>query len=114
METNTTLVCTDTTVRGAVTINWTVKPYSAHEWKLILSANERKEFFGEAWKTSMRLQDTNFKHTGVFSLVLSPTMGDSGLYSCMIQQTDRSPKKRIILLAILKGWKNLRFTQIIL
>ncbi|KAG7216952.1 hypothetical protein INR49_001606 [Caranx melampygus] len=98
---NTTLVCTDTTVRGAVTINWKVKSHNAREWKLVLTANERKQFSGGALKKSMRLKDSNFKHTGVFSLVLSPTMEDSGLYSCMIQQKEKSPKEKIILLAIL-------------
>lgn len=104
---NTTLVCTDTTVRGAVTINWWVKSHHAHEWKMVLTATERKEFSGSALKESMHLKDSNFPHTGVFSLVLSPTTEDSGLYLCVIQQTEKSRKERIILLAILTGWKKI-------
>nr|XP_043889443.1 g6f-like isoform X2 [Solea senegalensis] len=97
-----TLVCTDTTVRGAVSINWMVKSlHGASEWKLVLSANERKEFSGGASKASMRLTDPNFQDTGVFSLMFSPKMEDGGLYSCLIKQQERKLKERIILLAIL-------------
>ncbi|XP_058503395.1 g6f-like [Solea solea] len=97
-----TLVCTDTTMRGAVSINWMVKSlHGAREWKLVLSANERKEFSGGASKASMRLTDPNFQDTGVFSLMFSPKMEDGGLYSCLIKQQERKLKERIILLAIL-------------
>ncbi|KAF7670161.1 hypothetical protein LDENG_00049690 [Lucifuga dentata] len=96
----TTLVCTDTTVRGAVAINWMMKSLGADEWKLVLSANERKEFSGDASKGSMRLTDPNFQDTGVFSLFFLPKMEDQGLYSCLIKQ-ERKLKERIILLAIL-------------
>ncbi|XP_041797915.1 g6f-like isoform X2 [Chelmon rostratus] len=98
---STTLICNDTTVRGAVAINWMVKPVGADEWKLVLSASERKEFSGGASKASMRLTDPNFQDTGVFSLFFLPKMEDSGLYSCLIKQRDRKLKERIILLAIL-------------
>ncbi|XP_076593329.1 g6f-like [Chaetodon auriga] len=96
-----TLICNDTTVRGAVTINWMVKPLGADEWQLVLSASERKEFSGGASKASMRLTDPNFQDTGVFSLFFLPKMEDSGLYSCLIKQQERKLKERIILLAIL-------------
>jgi len=99
----TTLVCTDTTVRGAVAINWMVK--SLDEWKLVLSASESKKFSGGASKASMRLTDPNFQDTGVFSLFLVPRMEDSGLYSCLIKQQERKLKEKIILLAILTGRK---------
>ncbi|XP_034409695.1 g6f-like isoform X2 [Cyclopterus lumpus] len=95
----TTLVCTDTTMRGAVAINWMVK--SLDEWKLVLSASESKKFSGGASKASMRLTDPNFQDTGVFSLFLVPRMEDSGLYSCLIKQQERKLKEKIILLAIL-------------
>lgn len=98
---STTLICNDTTVRGAITINWMVKPLGADEWKLVLSASERKEFSGGASKASMRLTDPNFQHTGVFSLFFLPKVEDSGLYSCLIKQRERKLKERIILLAIL-------------
>ncbi|XP_078108682.1 g6f-like isoform X2 [Sander vitreus] len=97
----TTLVCTDATVRGAVAINWMVKPLGVDEWKLVLSANEREEFSGRASKASMRLTDPNFKDTGVFSLFFLPRMEDSGLYSCLIKQHERKLSEKIILLAIL-------------
>ncbi|XP_054477595.1 g6f-like isoform X2 [Anoplopoma fimbria] len=97
----TTLVCTDRTVRGAVAINWMVKSLSMDEWKLVLSANEGKEFSGGASKASMRLIDPNFQDTGVFSLFLLPRVEDGGLYSCQIQQQKRKLKEKIILLAIL-------------
>uniref|UniRef100_A0A3B4UMA0 Uncharacterized LOC111230066 n=1 Tax=Seriola dumerili TaxID=41447 RepID=A0A3B4UMA0_SERDU len=97
----TTLVCTDSTVRNAVTINWKVKSHGAHEWKLVLSANARMNLSGNASKESMRLKDSNFQDSGVFSLVLSPKMEDSGLYICIIQQ-EKIQKQRIILLATLK------------
>ncbi|XP_051262044.1 g6f-like isoform X1 [Dicentrarchus labrax] len=97
----TTLVCTDTTVRGDVAINWKVQSLGADEWKLVLSASERKEFSGGASKASMRLIDPNFQDTGVFSLFFLPSMEDSGLYSCLIKQQGRTLKERIILLAIL-------------
>uniref|UniRef100_A0A3B4YRC3 Uncharacterized LOC111672487 n=1 Tax=Seriola lalandi dorsalis TaxID=1841481 RepID=A0A3B4YRC3_SERLL len=96
----TTLVCTDSTVRNAVTINWKVKSHGAHEWKLVLSANAMMNLSGNASKESMRLKDSNFQDTGVFSLVLSPKMEDSGLYICMIKQQEIQ-KQRIILLATL-------------
>lgn len=101
----TTLVCTDTNVRGAVDINWMVKPVGVKEWKLVLSANERKEFSGGASKASMRLTDPNFQDTGVFSLFFLPTAEDSGLYSCLIKQQERKLKEKIILLAVLTGRK---------
>ncbi|XP_070768637.1 g6f-like [Enoplosus armatus] len=97
----TTLLCTDTTVRGAVSINWMVMSLGADEWKLVLSASERKEFSGGASKASMRMTDPNFQDTGVFSLFFLPKMEDSGLYSCRIKQQERRLKQRIILLAIL-------------
>ncbi|XP_035528523.1 g6f-like [Morone saxatilis] len=97
----TTLFCTDTTVRGDVAINWKVQSLGADEWKLVLSANERKEFSGGASKASMRLIDPNFQDTGVFSLFFLPSMEDSGLYSCLVKQQERKLKERIILLAIL-------------
>ncbi|XP_075965740.1 g6f-like [Anarhichas minor] len=96
----TTLGCTDATMRGAVTINWKVKSVGVDEWKLLLSANEKKKFSGGASKTSMRLTDPDFQDTGVFSLFLVPRMEDSGLYSCSIKQHERELEK-IILLAIL-------------
>ncbi|KAI3361179.1 hypothetical protein L3Q82_013372, partial [Scortum barcoo] len=97
----TTLFCIDATVRGATAINWMVKPLGAKEWKLALSANEKNEFSGGAWKASMRLTDPNFQDTGVFSLFLQPNIEDSGHYSCRIKQQERELKERNILLAIL-------------
>ncbi|XP_062421631.1 g6f-like [Pungitius pungitius] len=98
----TTLVCTDTSVSGAVAINWRVKSLGVDEWKLVLSASENKKFSGGASKASMKLIDPNFQHTGVFSLFLLPTTKDSGLYSCLIKQRERKEKEKIILLAVLK------------
>ncbi|KAM9353502.1 g6f-like [Symphorus nematophorus] len=98
----TTLICTYSSVRGAVAINWMVKSVGADEWKLVLSASERKEFSGGASKASMRLTDPNFQDTGVFSLSFLPKIEDSGFYSCLIKQQERKLKERIILLAILK------------
>ncbi|XP_074509331.1 g6f-like isoform X1 [Sebastes fasciatus] len=97
----TTLVCTDATVRGAVAINWKVKSPGVDQWKLVLSANERKEFSGGASKASTRLTDPNFQDTGVFSLFFLPGVEDNGLYSCLIKQQERELKEKIILLAIL-------------
>ncbi|XP_028436788.1 g6f-like [Perca flavescens] len=97
----TTLVCTDATVRGAVAINWMVKPLGVDEWKLVLSASEREEFSGHASKASMRLTDPNFKDTGVFSLFFIPRKEDGALYSCLIKQHERKLSEKIILLAIL-------------
>ncbi len=102
----TILICTDTAVRGAIAINWKVKSLGADEWKLALSANERKEFSGVASKASMRLTDPNFQKTGVFSLFFLPEVEDSGYYSCLIKQQERNLKKKIILLAVLTGKKN--------
>ncbi|XP_040900164.1 g6f-like isoform X1 [Toxotes jaculatrix] len=98
---STTLVCTDTTVRGAVAINWMVKSHDKNDWKLVLSASEGKEFSGGASKASMRLTDPNFQDTGVFSLSFAPNKEDSGLYSCLIKQQEKQLKTRIILLAVL-------------
>ncbi|XP_056901988.1 g6f-like isoform X2 [Takifugu flavidus] len=97
----TTLICTDTTVRNGVTINWKVKTIGADEWKLVLSASKTKELFGSASKASMRLIDPNFQNTGNFSLFFIPKVEDCGLYSCMIEQPERIPKETVILLAIL-------------
>lgn len=100
--TRTTLVCTDTTVNGAVTINWKVTPLDAKEPKLVLSASKTNNISGGAFKPSMQLTDPNFHDTGVFSLALIPKPEDIGLYSCLIKQ-DRVEKERKILLAILTG-----------
>ncbi|XP_029694558.1 g6f-like isoform X1 [Takifugu rubripes] len=97
----TTLICTDTTVRNGVTINWKVKTIGVDEWKLLLSASKTKEFFGSASKASMRLIDPNFQNTGNFSLFFIPKVEDCGLYSCMIEQPERIPKETVIHLAIL-------------
>lgn len=101
----TTLVCTDRTVRGAVSIKWKVKSHGADEWKLILSASEKKTSYYSVTEESMRQTDLNFRE-GVFSLVFFPKMEDGGLYSCLIEQQERNMKKmKIILLAILTGRK---------
>lgn len=99
----TTLHCNDTTVKGAVSISWTMKSVGADEWKLVHSANERKDFSGSASKASMRLTDPNFKDTGVFSLFFLPKTEDSGFYSCLIMQQEKKYMEKIILLAILTG-----------
>lgn len=99
----TTLVCNDTTVSDAVTINWRVKSLGADEWKLVLVARKTDRFSGGASKPSMQLTDPNFHDTGVFSLFLIPKLEDSGLYSCKIKQQERNLKERKILLAILTG-----------
>ncbi|KAM4600463.1 g6f-like [Polymixia lowei] len=78
-----------------------MKSLDEDTWKLVLSANERKEFSGGASKASMRLTDSNFQDTGVFSLFFLPKMEDQGLYSCLIKQGGRKIKERIILLAVL-------------
>uniref|UniRef100_UPI0037E86568 g6f-like n=1 Tax=Semicossyphus pulcher TaxID=241346 RepID=UPI0037E86568 len=103
-----TLACTDELEGGTMVINWTVKPVGSKVWKLVLSANERKEFSGGASKPSMRLADPNYKDSGDFSLFLLPEMEDSGFYSCLVKQNDIQPQgvlkrlvERIILLAIL-------------
>ncbi|XP_028280248.1 g6f-like isoform X2 [Parambassis ranga] len=98
----TTLTCRDTGVTGAVEINWLVKSPDVDEWKLLLTASQHKTFSGGASKASMRLLDPNFQDTGVFSLSFLPSVGDSGLYSCLIKQQERKLKEKIILLAILK------------
>nr|XP_020466587.1 uncharacterized protein LOC109966234 isoform X2 [Monopterus albus] len=97
----TSLVCNDTRVNGTVAINWMVKSFGADEWKLVLSANERKVFSGSAWKKSMHLTHPNFQDTGDFSLSFLPKLEDRGFYSCSIKQQERKLKERIILLAIL-------------
>lgn len=99
----TTLLCTDTEVKGSVTINWMVQSPGADNWKLVLSANDRTGFSGGSSKASMRLADPNFRDTGVFSLFLLPETEDSGLYSCRIKRQMRGLEERIILLAILTG-----------
>ncbi|XP_044064943.1 g6f-like isoform X5 [Siniperca chuatsi] len=96
----TTLFCADT-VRGAVSIHWLMKSLGVDEWRLVLSANEKKVFFGGGFKASMQLTDPNFRDTGVFSLFFLPKMEDSALYTCVIKQQDRKQKQRMILLAIL-------------
>ncbi|KAM3615111.1 uncharacterized protein V6R79_023381 [Siganus canaliculatus] len=97
----TTLVCTDTAVRGAVVLNWMVKSLEVDDWKLLLSSSGSRQFTGGASKASMRLTDQNFQDTGVFSLSFLPKMEDRGLYSCMVKQQEKRLKERIILLAIL-------------
>ncbi|KAF3839277.1 hypothetical protein F7725_017994 [Dissostichus mawsoni] len=99
----TILICTDTTVRGAVAINWKVQPVGLEkEWKLVLSASEKNEFSGGTTEKSTRLTDPNFQDSGVFSLFLLPRFEDRGLYSCMLKQKERKLKEKIILLAILR------------
>ncbi|XP_041843386.1 g6f-like [Melanotaenia boesemani] len=100
-NTPTILGCTDTTVRGDISINWMVKSFGADDWKLVLSASEKNKFSGGASKASMRLTDSNFQDTGVFSLYFIPKMEDSGHYSCLIKHQEKKLKERIVLLAIL-------------
>lgn len=98
-----TLVCSDTTVRGAVAINWMARSLETDEWQLVLSASERQAFSGSASKASMRLTDQNFQDTGVFSLLFHPKMEDGGFYLCLIKQQDRKLKERIIHLTVITG-----------
>lgn len=100
-----TLICTDTTARGGVTINWKVKTIGADSWKLVLSASKTKELLGSAFKASMRLIDPNSQDTGDFSLFFHPQVEDCGLYSCMVKQQERILKETVILLAVLTGKK---------
>lgn len=101
----TTLICTDTTVRGGLTINWKVKTIGADSWKLVLSASKTKELLGSAFKASMRLIDSNSQDTGNFSLFFNPKVEDCGLYSCMVKHQEKILKETVILLAILTGKK---------
>ncbi|XP_005798888.2 uncharacterized protein LOC102232606 [Xiphophorus maculatus] len=100
-NTSATLVCTGARFRGDISINWKVKSVDTDEWKLILSASEKKKFSGGASKPSMRLTDDDFRNTGDFSLVVSPEVADAGLYSCLIQKQERKVKERIFLLTVL-------------
>uniref|UniRef100_A0A3Q4HSL0 Uncharacterized LOC102799460 n=1 Tax=Neolamprologus brichardi TaxID=32507 RepID=A0A3Q4HSL0_NEOBR len=97
----TTLICNDTSVRGAVTINWKVKLFCTNEWKLIMLASANERISGSALKPSMQLTDSNFKDSGVFSLSLKPEAADIGFYSCLIRQQEKILKEEIILLVIL-------------
>ncbi|XP_047216584.1 g6f-like isoform X2 [Girardinichthys multiradiatus] len=101
-NTSTTLVCNGARLQGDISINWKVKSVAADEWKLILSASEKKKFSGGASKASMRLTDDNFQDTGDFSLDILPKVEDGGLYSCLIKKQQRKVKERIFLLAVLK------------
>ncbi|XP_072250059.1 g6f-like isoform X2 [Leuresthes tenuis] len=94
-----TLGCTDTTMRGDISINW--KKLRGKEWKLVLSASENNNFSGRTSKASMRLADSNFQDTGIFSLFFIPKMEDNGLYSCLIKKKEREAKEKIVLLAVL-------------
>ncbi|KAM4567494.1 g6f-like isoform 2-T2 [Fundulus diaphanus] len=100
-NTSATLACAGARLRGDMSINWKVKSMGADEWKLILSASEKKKFSGGASKASMRLTDDNFRNTGNFSLVVLPEVEDGGLYSCLIKKQERKVKERIFLLAVL-------------
>lgn len=104
-NTSATLVCTGARLRGDISINWKVKSVDTDEWKLILSASEKKKFSGGASKPSMRLTDDDFRNTGDFSLVVSPEVADAGLYSCLVQKQERKVKERIFLLTVLTGRK---------
>ncbi|XP_054637161.1 g6f-like isoform X2 [Dunckerocampus dactyliophorus] len=95
------LMCINRDVRGDVGISWMVKLHGANDWKLVLSANERKRFAGSAYKPSMRLVEPYFQDTGDFSLVFPPTIQDVGLYACLIEQQGRKVKEKTILLAII-------------
>lgn len=99
----TTLGCSETIVRGDISINWMVKSIGADEWKLVLSACEKNKFSGGSSKASMQLIDSNFQDTGVFSLIFLPKVEDGGLYMCLVKQNAKKIKERIILLTILKG-----------
>ncbi|XP_061573925.1 g6f-like [Cololabis saira] len=98
---HTILGCHDTTVRGDISINWMVKSIGADEWKLVLSASEKNTFSGGSSKLSMRLIDSNFEDTGVFSLSFLPTKEDGGLYMCLVKKNAKKIKEKIILLAVL-------------
>ncbi|KAK7887017.1 hypothetical protein WMY93_026638 [Mugilogobius chulae] len=97
-----TLVCIDENATGAVSVNWMVKPLGNNRWRLVLSANERKEFSGEAAKDHMQLSDHNFQESGVFSLSLRPQREDAALYLCLVKRRQKILKERVILLAVLE------------
>ncbi|XP_061770794.1 g6f-like isoform X2 [Nerophis ophidion] len=95
------LVCIDREARGAVDINWMVKPLGADDWKVALSANQREKFSGAAYHPSMRLADPYFYDTGDFSLFFQPTLQHVGLYKCVIKQQGRRVKKKTTLVAFM-------------
>uniref|UniRef100_A0A8C6UZT2 Ig-like domain-containing protein n=1 Tax=Neogobius melanostomus TaxID=47308 RepID=A0A8C6UZT2_9GOBI len=96
-----TLVCIDETATGAVSVNWMAKPLGTARFKLVLSANERKELSTGASKHSVQLTDHNFQDTGVFSLRFRPERDDGGLYMCLVKRRLKVLKERFILLAVL-------------
>ncbi|XP_029359920.1 g6f-like isoform X2 [Echeneis naucrates] len=97
----TTLVCTDTTMKGPVAIEWSTKSPDARDWKMVYTADENMMFSGGSSKTFMQLEDSNFYNTGIFSLSFHPKITDSGLYLCTVKQQEGKRMERIILLAIL-------------
>ncbi|KAJ3583180.1 hypothetical protein NHX12_034390, partial [Muraenolepis orangiensis] len=92
-----TLACVDREMTSSMTVTW-LKTVGKSEWKLVLSANEKKEIYVESSMDSMRLAD---KEHGDFSLVFVPKMGEEGLYCCSVKQQERNVTQRVILLAIL-------------
>uniref|UniRef100_A0A3B4BII3 Ig-like domain-containing protein n=1 Tax=Periophthalmus magnuspinnatus TaxID=409849 RepID=A0A3B4BII3_9GOBI len=97
-----TLVCIDENATGAVSVNWMVKSLGTDRWRLVLSANERKEFSGGAAKDHMQLTDHNFQDSGVFSLAFRPEMDDGGLYMCLVKRRQNILMERVVLLMVLE------------
>ncbi|KAM8870235.1 g6f-like isoform 2-T2 [Spinachia spinachia] len=97
----TILVCTDTSLSGAVAIYWRVKSVGVDEWKVVLSASKKEKFSVVVSGASMKLNDHNFQESRDFSLFLIPRTENSGLYSCLIRQRDGKLKEKIILVAVL-------------
>ncbi|XP_037836452.1 g6f-like isoform X2 [Kryptolebias marmoratus] len=98
----TTLGCTGPALTGDIFINWMVKSDDVGEWKLIYSASEKKKFAGEALMKSMQMSFKSSQGTGNFSLFLSPTMEDSGFYSCLIKENGTKRMEKTFLLAVLR------------
>ncbi|KPP77651.1 hypothetical protein Z043_102899, partial [Scleropages formosus] len=82
-------------------VHWQWKPHGGDTVSLVLSANERQEFLGEALKTDVRLADSVSWKSGNFSLFFRPRSVDGGHYMCLIKQGQKKLKEEVTVLVIL-------------
>ncbi|XP_018587529.1 g6f-like [Scleropages formosus] len=95
------LACSQRPPKDTMEVHWQWKPHGGDTVSLVLSANERQEFLGEALKTDVRLADSVSWKSGNFSLFFRPRSVDGGHYMCLIKQGQKKLKEEVTVLVIL-------------
>ncbi|XP_066540065.1 g6f-like isoform X2 [Hoplias malabaricus] len=94
-----TLPCSDEPSSLAERVTWMVMRSEEKQWTSLLSVNTSR---GLVDQTVSRARGRTFEIFEDVSLQFTATATDGGRYSCLLQQTGRKLKERIILLALFK------------